>query len=318
MAIRVCAKCKKVIHSIGIPYGGKYYHKSCFVCSYCDSKLTNPIITYKGSLYHASCNPASGLKICAYCRKPINGRWYNLGDKHYHQDCYHLHIEKKCSVCGQPIHDSYYCDNWGNYAHVSHDGKKTAFCFTCGRILSKNTKSIGSDAILCYVCASKSINTDAEVERCRKAVIAVFKSKGIIGIPENIPIKLCPHEDMEGNLGCIYSVKVRDPKLADFHIHMTSGLPELQFKGVLAHEMLHSWLTLYGRDVSRDECEGFCNLGEAFIYTKENTPLAHYLLKRMYKNADLVYGEGYRLQKERYEKLGWAGLLESLRHKQVL
>ena len=316
MAIRICAKCKKVIAGRGIPYGGKHYHESCFVCSYCGGALRDSaVITYKGNLYHASCNPASGQRVCAYCRRLVTGRGYVLGDKLYHQDCYHLHIEKKCSVCGQPICGTYYYDDWGNYAHVSHGDKKTTFCFTCGRIITERALSIGGDAILCQFCASESINTDAEVERCRKAVIAVFKSLGVTGIPEDIPIKLCPRETMEGNLGRIHYVKVKDPKLANFRIHMTNGLPDLHFRGVLAHEMLHSWLALYGREVTKDECEGFCNLGEAFIYTKEDTPLAHYLLKRMYKNEDLVYGEGYRLQKERYEKLGWVGLLESLRQK---
>lgn len=316
MAIRVCAKCKKIIAGIGIPYGGKCYHKNCFVCSYCGGKLMGSATIYKGELYHTMCNPISGLRICAYCRKLITGRWYSLNDKKYHEACYHQHIEKRCSVCGQSIHDKYYCDDWGNYAHVSHGSAKTKFCFTCGRIISSGAKSIGEDAVLCNICSPTSVTTDAEVEKCRKKVISVFKLLGITGIPETIPIKLCPHDNMEGCLGCIYSVKVRDPKLADFHIHMTYGLPNLHFRGVLAHEMLHSWLTLYGREVTRDECEGFCNLGEAFIYTKEDTPLAHYLLKRMYKNADVVYGEGYRLQKERYEKLGWEGLLESLRQKQ--
>lgn len=315
MVIRICEKCKKKIVGIGVPYGGNCYHKSCFVCSYCGGKLMGSVTIYKGGLYHTMCNPASELRICAYCRKLITGRWYSLNDKKYHEKCYHQHIEKRCSVCGQSIHDKYYYDDWGNYAHVSHGSAKTKFCYTCGRIISSGAKSIGEGATLCNICSSTSVTTDAEVEICRKKVISVFKLLKISGIPETIPIKLCPHDNMEGNLGCIYSVKVRDPKLANFHIHMTFGLPDLQFRGVLAHEMLHSWLTLYGREVTRDECEGFCNLGEASIYTKEDTPFAHYLLKRMYKNADAIYGEGYRLQKERYEKLGWEGLLESLRHK---
>jgi hypothetical protein len=136
----------------------------------------------------------------------------------------------------------------------------------------------------------------------------------ITGVPENIPVALVPKGQMNGHLGDIRYYKVRDPQRADFHIRMTYGLPDLYFRGVLAHEMLHSWLALYGRQVTTDECEGFCNLGEAFVYTKEDTPLAHYLLKQMYKNADAVYGDGYRLQKQRYEKLGWEGLLKSLRY----
>lgn len=316
MPIHVCAKCKKIIISgKEVSFGVKLYHKDCFVCSYCGQKITSTASTYKGELYHTVCSPVSGQRICAYCRKPITGRWYILNKKNYHYECYHQYIEKKCSICGLPIHDSYYHDKWGNCAHVLHNGRKTVFCFTCGRIISTKAKSLGGDAVLCNVCASTSITTDAEVERCRRKVLSVFKSLGVSGIPETIPIKLVPREKMEGNLGCIYMIKARDPNLANFRIHITCGLPDLHFRGVLAHEMLHSWLTLYGREVTKDECEGFCNLGEAFIYANEKTPLANYLLEKMYENADVIYGDGYRLQKERYERMGWEGLLDSLRYK---
>lgn len=315
MAIRICAKCKKVIAGIGVPYGGHYYHEHCFVCSYCGGNLIGAkVVSYSGHLYHAECNPATGKLVCAYCHKKITGGYYSLNDKYYHDKCYHQHIEKVCSICGQPIKGEYYYDKWGNSAHVSHNGEKTQFCFTCGRILAAGNMSVADDITLCNVCALTSVTTDEHVERCRKKVLSVFKSLGVTGIPEAIPIELCPHEKMEGNLGCIHYKVVKDPVLANFRIRMTYGLPELHFMGVLAHEMLHSWLALYGRTVTKDECEGFCNLGEAFIYTKDDSRLAHYLLKRMYNSADAVYGDGYRLQKERYEKLGWAGLLNSLRH----
>ena len=313
MPIRICSKCNKFIKSDGVSHGGKYYHKNCFVCSYCGGKLMSTATTYNGELYHIMCSPVSGQRVCAYCCKPVTRKWYSLKGKYYHEDCYHRHIEKKCFICGMPIHERYYHDEWGNCAHISHGEQKTTFCFTCGRIISTGAISLGGDATLCNICTSTSVKTNTEVEICRKKVLSVFKSLGVTGIPETIPIVLCPHEEMDGYLGCIHYVKVREPERANFNIRITLGLPDIQFRGVLAHEMLHSWLTLYGREVTKDENEGFCNLGEAFIYTKEDTPLAHYLLKRMYENADRIYGDGYRLQKERYEKLGWAGLLESLR-----
>jgi hypothetical protein len=174
---------------------------------------------------------------------------------------------------------------------------------------------LGKETAICSTCSSSSVTTDAQVEQCRQKVIRVFDELGITGIPLTIPISMKPTDEMEGTLGHIRYYKTRMPNLADFRIYMTYGLPRLYFQGVLAHEMLHSWLALYGREVTNDESEGFCNLGNAFIYVKDDSDFAHYLMKRMYKNADLVYGDGYRLQKQRYEKLGWAGLLESLRYK---
>lgn len=315
MPVRICTKCHKVIAGDGIPVAGKYYHKKCLECAYCGQKLAGFFVTYKGLPYHTECNPASGKKVCAYCHKPITTSSYSLENKYYHKECYHQHIEKQCCVCGKPIRSKYYEDEWGNFSHTEHDGVKPRFCFCCGRIISGKPVMLGKDTAICSTCSSSSVTTDAQVEQCRQKVIRVFDELGITGIPLTIPISMKPTDEMEGTLGHIRYYKTRTPNLADFRIYMIYGLPRLYFQGVLAHEMLHSWLALYGREVTNDESEGFCNLGNAFIYVKDNSDFAHYLMKRMYKNADLVYGDGYRLQKQRYEKLGWAGLLESLRHK---
>ena len=315
MAINRCTKCGKFIKCDGISMGGKFYHKKCLVCSYCGAELTSSFVSYKGNLYHTECNPASGKKVCAYCRKHISGSYYTLEGKHYHQDCYHKHIEKFCSVCGRPIEGTYTIDNWGNCAHVMHGTEKTKRCDTCGRIIAGSAMKIGSNALLCCVCATSSVTTSTQVESCRAKVFSMFKSFGINGVPKDIPIELKMKDSMGDAEGRIRYNKTRLGEISNFHIEITYGLPETHFLGVLAHEMLHSWLELYGREVTNEESEGFCNLGCAWVYQKIDTDLSRYLLKRMYESEDRIYGDGYRLQKERFEKLGWAGLLESLRHK---
>lgn len=221
---------------------------------------------------------------------------------------------EKCCICGEPVRSRYYRDSWGNISHMSHNGQTPSFCFTCGRIVSSAGRSLGKEDKQCGMCTSAAVTSDAAVELCRKKVLSVFRSLGITGVPEDIPVMLVPLDDLEGAVGRIHYYGVRGTLRMGFHIRIAYGLQELYFRGILAHEMLHSWLALYGRKVTDDEREGFCNLGEAFVYTREDTALAHYLLKQMYKNSDAVYGAGYRLQKERYEKLGWEGLLKSLRH----
>jgi hypothetical protein len=315
MAIFRCARCGIFIKGDGVSKEGKYYHKECLECAYCGAKLTGTIVTYKGKLYHNECNPASGKKICAFCRKPISGSYYDLEGKHYHKDCYHKHVEKICSVCGNPITGIYTVDDWGNCAHVMHGAEKTKHCDTCGRIIAGSPKQIGNNAVLCSVCATSSVTTSTQVESCRTKVLSMFKSFGIKGVPEDIPIKLKNKDLMEGAEGHILYSKSGSGIFSNFRIEITYSLPMDHFLGVLAHELLHSWLVLYGREVTDEECEGFCNLGCAWVYQKINTDLSKYLLKQMYKSEDTIYGDGYRLQKERFEKLGWEGLLESLRHK---
>lgn len=314
MAIRFCAKCKKVIKGDSVFLDGKHYHKDCIVCAYCGTKMDGSYVIHQGKIYHTECNPASGMTICVFCRKPIIGESLRLKNLYYHFDCYHNHIEKRCSICGKPIgSNSYYKDTWGNIAHVNHGANKTKFCFSCLRIIVRPSKTLGTDAILCDVCASTSVTTISQIEVCRSRVLSIFKSLGITGVPEDIPIELKPKDLMDDSLGRIRYIISENKAENDFRILIIYGLPELLFQGVLAHEMLHSWLVLYGRQVTDDEKEGFCNLGSGFIYQNTNTALAKQLLKRLYKNSDNIYGGGYRLQKERYEKLGWAGLLHSLR-----
>ena len=315
MPILRCAKCGKFIKGDGVSFGGQYYHKSCLVCTYCGAKITGSYVNYKGNLYHSECNPASGKKVCAYCRKPLVGTWTILGEKCYHNDCYHKHVEKRCSVCGKTISGTYTYDHWGNFAHPIHGTEPTMHCHSCGRIISGPSKQIGTNAVLCSVCASSSVTTSTQVEMCRSKVLTMFKSFGINGIPEDIPIELKKKDLMGGALGRIHYSRSAFRIFSDFQIDMTWGLPEVHFQGVLAHEMLHSWLVLYGREVTEEECEGFCNLGSAYIYQKIDTDFSKYLLKRLYENEDRIYGDGYRLQKERFERLGWEGLLDSLRHK---
>ena len=315
MPILICAKCGKFIRGDGVSIGGKNYHKECLECAYCGAKLTGSVVTYKDNLYHPECNPAFGKMVCAYCRKPIVDYYIRLRSKYYHKDCYHNHVEKKCSVCGQAISGTYSYDDWGNFAHLVHGTEKTKRCYSCGRIISGVATRIGVDIELCNVCATTSVTTLIQAEACRVKVLKMFKMFGIYGVPEDIPIELKKKELMGKYLGLFHYSVSSLGVFSNFHIDMTYGLADVHFQGVLAHEMLHSWLVLYGREVSDEECEGFCNLGQAYVYQKISSDFSKYLLKRMYENEDRIYGDGYRLQKERFEKLGWAGLLESLRKK---
>lgn len=255
-------------------------------------------------------------KTCAYCRKAIAGPYYSIKGKYYHQECFQNHVDKVCCVCGKPIdYGGYYIDDWGNCAHAKHGGVKTQICYSCGRLVSGSAKPIGSKAVLCGLCAPSSVNTSAQIEDCRSKVLAMFKSFGINGIPEDVPIELKRIESMRGAKGRIHCLRSLSGRSYNFQIEIVFGLPEVHFMGVLAHELLHSWLWLYGREVTDEECEGFCNLGCGYVYQKINTEHSRMLLKQMYESEDRIYGEGYRLQKMRFEKLGWAGLLDSLRRK---
>ena len=81
----------------------------------------------------------------------------------------------------------------------------------------------------------------------------------------------------------------------------------------LAHELLHSWISLYGIKLPNNEAEGLCNLGKFLVLKQEKNKDAAYLIHwALEENKDPVYGDGYRLMKKRLEKLGWKGLMDAL------
>ena len=143
----------------------------------------------------------------------------------------------------------------------------------------------------------------------------------------------------------------------EHEITLLTGLPRLQFCGVLAHELLHVWLNEANLQPPTQLMEGFCNLGSHIVYTtaaaaggggsrndlgnhhhgrlrrynnneNNNNPnrrrlalpndddstaaLATVLLQQMQQDPDPVYGDGYRIMKQIYERQGWDGVLRKI------
>ena len=75
---------------------------------------------------------------------------------------------------------------------------------------------------------------------------------------------------------------------------------------VLAHELCHAYFTLnfYGDDLVDKICEGTCELwGYVYLMAQEKESVeAKYRMKVMRENTDKIYGDGFRLALEAYEK----------------
>ena len=128
----------------------------------------------------------------------------------------------------------------------------------------------------------------------------------------------------------------------EHEIVLLRSLPELQFRGVLAHELLHVWLNEAGLSPAHAPqlVEGFCNLGSWLIYKREaarhearpqalqrhsplarhphtrkeqtNAALANVLLQQLQQDPDVVYGDGYRTMRQILQQQGWHGVLTKL------
>lgn len=173
------------------------------------------------------------------------------------------------------------------------------------------------DVWVCGLCADSMVATQDSVEKCRREVLALFRKNGILGIPSDIPIELSDLHVVARRAGGLVLGRNKgriSPSRSrySFSIQVYYQLPRLVFCGVLAHELLHSWVALYAIDLPPEEEEGFCNLGEYLVLQQDSTPYGVYRISCLRKDPDPVYGEGFRLMEDRLSKLGWKGLMDAL------
>jgi hypothetical protein len=101
----------------------------------------------------------------------------------------------------------------------------------------------------------------------------------------------------------------------DHHIYVLDSLRPCSFKETLAHECGHVWLNdrnSYLIHQSRQEVEGFCNLVAYKVLLFEFSEEAKRVRKSMLENPDPIYGEGFRIMKQRADNEGWDNFLYRL------
>jgi hypothetical protein len=84
--------------------------------------------------------------------------------------------------------------------------------------------------------------------------------------------------------------------------------------GVSAHELGHVWLKQLGIvGLSEQHEEGFCELLAFRRYHQLQTKEGQFFAGQIAGNEDNVYGEGFRAIKSMAERVGFGGIVESLR-----
>lgn len=308
---------KKCQHC-GLPLGKQYvragqqlFHPQCFCCKHCGQRVQGDYAVHQGFVYHPQCVPRWGKSpsqaLPAKAEPPA------------------AHTALVCAVCQHQITGQYLYNNWGEQAHPHHGEQKTHQCSACSRFLSPKTHQgiqYEDGRLLCGLCQMTAVNTPEDVEPSRQRVLQTLSALGFHYIPDYLAITLSPQYRLNQQLkthqnanshGLTKTVEKRvNGQLAyrEHSIFILYGLPRLVFEGVLAHELLHVWLNEHPhtRDRSAADTEGFCNLATAQIYHQDTTPLAAFLHQRMQSNPDPIYGEGYRQQQQRLQKIGWQGL----------
>ncbi len=327
----VCGKCKKPISGSYQRIGRKFYHPVCYkekaglVCRKCGKVLGDSWVEHKGGKYHSKC-----LQLrCDICGEAIAGEYTYDKKGNYHKNCFLNHKSPRCDVCEAPIVGRYMTDSWGNKAHLEHNGKKTVLCDYCARVISFPTSNGGynySDGrVVCGICKLTAVEDERRVRLSLSRVLKLLAAApaGLDGIPGDIPIQLVDRHTLErlggstlrenGQGLALSNITLRDKKRVkvEYRIYILSGIPQLNFDAVLAHELLHVWLIERDIKLSQKETEGFCNLGSALVYNADDSKFARVLLERMENSPDRMYGRGYRKMSDRLRRLGWKRLKES-------
>ena len=334
-----CFKCEHCQQGIDVEFRqkqSKFFHTYCFkkiqglICRHCSKILPNTWIDYKGSKYHESCYRLHIQPHCDVCRRAIKSQFTEKEGKKYHLGCYRNHVLPKCVICVRPLDDIFLIDPWGNQFHERHDNQ-TPICFSCGRVISKATSNGGrrlpDGRFICGICDQTSVSTSNQVRNARDSALKILSSIGIGDFPREVGIRLVDRLELnrltkgmslhtQGEMrGLTKSLETLEDnrRVSSRHtIFLLKDLPALELQGILAHELMHVWLFEKNAKLNPRDTEGFCNLGNYLVFSRNPSSMASYLLKNLETDADPVYGEGFRLQKRKVNELGWPRFLAAI------
>ncbi len=297
------------------------------MCGVCAKPVGDSWVMADGKPYHPACFKTSVELRCKVCGKPIHGVYARDSQGVYHESCFKNTRLERCMVCNQPIEGDHLVDAWGQSAHHEHQGRKVMLCDSCGRIVcasSENGFRYKDGRVICGICNKTAVNSEAGIPGMVRELSNLLGSVGI-RTPMKIPVTLVDRKtliresrgnDKENTRGFTRTVvRTENGEVTSFShgIFILHGLPKTEFKGVLAHEMMHVWLNENRVKMSPRETEGFCNLGIFLVNSRERSDFARVLQNQLEQDSDVVYGEGYRIMKAKLDAMGWAKLIEWIR-----
>ena len=296
-------------------------------CEFCKKIITSKYIIDKDNKYHFDCYENHIQLKCDYCKKTIRGKYNKSENNNYHSICYKNNILEKCDICYLPIEGKYIVDSWENIYHEKHLNHLPS-CESCNRIISKEITNggykINQKRDICTLCWGYVVDEKSNVQAIYDDVIKKLNYVGIMDLPKNIPIILVNTKNdlkrlSKGNHGNIHGLTKHEFKVLEkkkvaqnFKIYILSHLHEINFKAVLAHEILHVYLFQNNIELSPSYTEGFCNLGSQLVYNEDKSKISELKLKGMYLNKDPVYGEGFIKMNDLLIDKGWRGVLNFL------
>ena len=237
-----------------------------------------------------------------------------------------------CAVCGKAIEGKYLKDFWGNSSHVGHL-RSNPSCDYCGRIISQRSTGGGSTyedgRQICALCKEEAVeDKDTGLQILYEARDLLEKS-GIVLKPFNPAFSILDRKTLKRytksgeEQGFTHARKKSDGagrilelKIRVFVLH---GLPYFAFLTTAAHELMHAWIHLNGRnDAKKWLKEGSCNMAAYLVLRQKRDLKAEYQIRQMREQKDKVYGKGFRKVHRYVKSRGVKQWLEVLRKRKSL
>jgi hypothetical protein len=217
-----------------------------------------------------------------------------------------------CAFCGQTPTGKYVRDYWGNTYCTNHADQATR-CEFCERPIPNRPAGTGpkhpGELALCDVCRPTAVTSERvakalitevaehletfEIEvDCREVTVLLLSGDKLdllrpVELQQRHYCGYTNHASMRGDDG---RLKFESP-----NIYLLKGMPELQMRATIAHELMHVWQFQHNiMTIDEALCEGSCNYAELLLLTEISTPECKYEIKRMRQDTDPIYGAGLR------------------------
>jgi hypothetical protein len=250
--------------------------------------------------------------LCQRCRRRIGDEAFIEEDgKPYHVEC----VAPRCACCGQLCIGHYQKDR-DQVPYCGACAEKAKGCIHCGRMICPGKRE-------CRVCASSAIVSETDAQGQVAAVLDWVRRQGV-PIRQNagdIELKLVRAETLSHRFGAVRHVGETIVRFLEFRgvrrysvsVTLAVPMPQTLFRGVAAHELGHVWMMTENiSQLSQSEAEGFCELLAYLFYLSEASAQSKRLAAGMFENPDPIYGKGFRMVHQVYEKRGLDRIVRAL------
>lgn len=295
------------------------------LCHYCGQAVWGQYVNAMGATWHPE------HFLCAGCGKPLNDeqQFQIYQGQPYHSACYLTYRAPRCVYCQEPLSGRYLVDGWGNTFCKEHQTQYPA-CSFCGRLIPPQQQTPGwrlGGSMRCQVCRSTAIETAEQAQPLFTRLKTWVSQQGLRFNQLPLRLELRDSARLEQLLQGRTVVHPLGVTLSSSQVqqggHLVNsrvegvavleGMPATLFAGVVLHELGHVWLTVQGVEAMPLWAEeGFCQLLSHRYYHDLATDEARYCATSIEKDADPVYGEGFRRISALAEHVGFQALIGTL------